>query len=120
LPGVDAPDFRETRAIGETVLDTCYSDLVADDDGMSRTLLSDPRTGQSLEILQENGHMHVFTGDTLGRDQRRSIALEPVEVITNSFNRAELVEQITLAPDSHRRFRCGVRYSTMRAEVPSS
>jgi aldose 1-epimerase len=116
LPEIDAPDFRLARPIGEAVLDTCYSDLVADDDGISRTLLSNPRTGQSLEIWQESGHMHVFTGDTLGRDQRRSIALEPVEVITNSFNRAELVEHVTLAPDSHRFFRCGVRYRTVLAE----
>jgi aldose 1-epimerase len=120
LPGIDAPDFRKARPIGEAVLDTCYSDLVAGDDGISRTLLSNPGTGQSLEILQEAGQMHVFTGDTLGRDQRRSIALEPVEVITNSFNRAELVEHITLAPDSHRSFRCGVRYRTEPAEPGSS
>jgi aldose 1-epimerase len=116
LPAIDAPDFREARSIGEAVLDTCYSDLVPDDDSISRTLLSNPRTGQSLEISQDNGHMHVFTGDTLGRDRRRSIALEPVEVITNSFNRADLVERITLAPDSHRSFRCGVRYRATLVE----
>jgi aldose 1-epimerase len=116
LPGIDAPDYREARPLGEAILDTCYSGLVADDDGISRTLLSNPTTGQSLEIWQESGHMHVFTGDTLGRDQRRSIALEPVEVITNSFNRADVVEHITLAPDSHRSFRCGVRYRTALAE----
>lgn len=116
LPEMDVPDFQVARPIGEAVLDTCYSDLVADDDGISRTLLTNPRTGQSLEIWQESGHMHVFTGDTLGRDHRRSIALEPVEVITNSFNRAELVEHITLAPDSHRFFRCGVRYRTALTE----
>jgi aldose 1-epimerase len=115
-PPIDAPDFREARPIGEAVLDTCYSHLVPDADGISRTLLSNPRTGQTLEIWQENGHLHVFTGDTLGRDRRRSIALEPVEAITNSFNRAELVEHITLAPDSHRFFRFGVRYRTMPAE----
>jgi aldose 1-epimerase len=116
LPAIDAPDFREARPVGEAVLDTSYSDLVNDDDGISRTLLSNPRTGQTLEIWQESGHLHVFTGDTLGRDRRRSIALEPVEVITNSFNRPELVEHITLAPDSHRVFRCGVRYRTALAE----
>jgi aldose 1-epimerase len=116
LPGIDAPDFREARPVGEAILDTCYSGLVADDDGISRTLLSNPTTGQLLEIYQESGHLHVFTGDTLGRDQRRSIALEPVEVITNSFNRAELVEQIALAPGSHRLFRCGARYRAALAE----
>jgi aldose 1-epimerase len=116
LPAINAPDFREARPIGEAVLDTCYSDLVPDDAGISRTLLSNPRTGQRLEIWQESGHLHVFTGDTLGRDRRRSIALEPVEVITNSFNRPELVEHITLAADSHRFFRCGVRYRTALAE----
>jgi aldose 1-epimerase len=115
VPGIDAPDFREARSIGEAVLDTCYSGLVPGDDGISRTSLSNPRTGQSLEIFQESGHLHVFTGDTLGRDQRRSIALEPVEVITNSFNRPELVERITLAPGSHRSFRCGVRHWANRS-----
>jgi aldose 1-epimerase len=112
LPGTDAPDFRDGRAIGEAVLDTCYSDLVAGDDGKSRTLLNNPGTGQTLEILQESGHMHVFTGDTLRRDRRRSIALEPVEVPTNSFNNPDLTDQLTLAPDSHRLFRCGARYGT--------
>jgi aldose 1-epimerase len=117
LPGIDVPDFRQARPIAEAVLDACYSGLVAGDDGISRTLLSNRRTGQSLEIFQESGHMHVFTGDTLARDQRRSIALEPVEVLTNSFNRAELVEQITLAPDSYRFFRCGVRHRAAPTEA---
>ena len=112
LPGTDAPDFREARVIGEAVLDTCYSDLATGDDGMSHTLLKNPGTGQTLEVLQEGGSMHVFTGDTLRRDRRRSIALEPVEAPTNSFNNPELAHQLTLAPDSHRLFRCGARYWT--------
>jgi aldose 1-epimerase len=54
--------------------------------------------------------MHVFTGDTLARDRRRSIALEPVEVVTNAFNRAECVAALRLDPGDTRTFRFGVRF----------
>lgn len=58
--------------------------------------------------------MHVFTGDTLARDRRRSIALEPVETPTNAFNQAELADAITLQPGETRSFRFGVRFKAAR------
>jgi hypothetical protein len=68
-------------------------------------------------VWQETGFMHVFTGDTLPRDQRASIAIEPVEVMTNAFNRAEFAAAIPLPPGQTRRFRCGV---ALAAGAPST
>lgn len=58
--------------------------------------------------------MHVFTGDTLARDRRHSIALEPVETPTNAFNHQELADAITLQPGETRGFRFGVRFKAAR------
>jgi aldose 1-epimerase len=52
--------------------------------------------------------MHVFTGDTLQRDARRSVALEPMECMANAFNRPEWSDEIRLEPGAERVYRCGV------------
>ena len=70
--------------------------------------------GSSLTIWQERGHMHVFTGDTLARDRRRSIALEPVETPTNAFNQPRLAAALTLQPGETRNFRFGFRFEAAR------
>jgi aldose 1-epimerase len=116
LPGVRAHvaisarpdlDFRIPRALGATHLDVCFADLEPDPDGRPRTHLTDPVTGTTLTVWQERGFMHVFTGDGLARDGRGSVALEPVEVMTDAFNRPEATG-ITLSPGESRMFRCGV------------
>lgn len=53
--------------------------------------------------------MRVFTGDTLPRDQRTSVAIEPVEAMTNAFNRPEFASAIEITPGETRRFRCGAK-----------
>jgi aldose 1-epimerase len=52
--------------------------------------------------------MHAVTADTISRDARRAIALEPMECMADAFNRAEWQDAIRLAPGAERRFRCGV------------
>jgi len=52
--------------------------------------------------------MHVYTADTLGTRRRESIALEPVEFMTNAFNRPECQVDLNLKPGASRRFRFGV------------
>jgi aldose 1-epimerase len=101
-------DFRLPRPIGGHRLDVAFAGLVPDDDGWSTTLLRNPATGAQLRIRQPNGLLHVFTGDTLARDRRASIALEPVEVMTDAFNRPDCRSRITLAPGQARTFRCAV------------
>jgi aldose 1-epimerase len=100
-------DFRDGGPIGSRVIDACYADLHFGPDGRALTALRDPTSGRELRIWQENGFLHIFTGDTLPRDRRRSIAIEPVEAMTNAFNRDECLSPIALAPGRTRRFRCG-------------
>jgi len=102
-------DFRGANPVGQRVIDACYADLQFGPDGRAETVLRDPKTGRELRIWQESGFMHVFTGDTLPRGRRKSIAIEPVEAMTNSFNRDEFKTAITIDPGQSRRFRCGVR-----------
>lgn len=101
-------DFRQWRDIGDAVLDQGYTNLLPDDDGRIRTRLRDPRSGLGIALWQEHGVMHVFTADTVSRDARRAVALEPMECMANAFNRADTEATITLAPGAERRFRCGV------------
>ena len=103
-----ALDFRRPRLIGGSVLDQGYTDLTAAADGRIRTRLRDPKTGFGITLWQERGVMHVFTGDTLKSDRRRSIALEPMECMADAFNRAEWADAIRLDPGAERTYRCGI------------
>jgi aldose 1-epimerase len=106
----DAPalDFREPRRIGDSILDQGYTNLAADADERIRTHLRDPASGMALAVWQESGVMHAFTADTLARDARRAIALEPMECMADAFNRTECAAAIRLEPGSERLFRCGI------------
>ncbi|MEU4610975.1 aldose 1-epimerase [Streptomyces umbrinus] len=103
-------DFRTPRKVGDAVIDACFADLAPGPDGRTETVLSDPTTGDELRIWQHGGYLHVFTGDTLARDRRASIALEPVETTTDAFNRPELATALSLEPGRQREFRFGVTY----------
>jgi aldose 1-epimerase len=104
----DEVPFRTPRLLGDAVLDVAYTDLARDADGVARTVLRDPATGDALTVRQSDGLMHVFTGDTLARDRRTSIALEPVELMTDAFNRPDCADAVVLAPGAQREFRFGV------------
>ena len=117
----DAPalDFRRARLIGGTVLDQGYTDLRAGKDGRIRTRLTDAKTRFGLTVWQEHGVMHVFTGDTLKRDARCSVALEPMECMANAFNRPECADAIRLDPGAERVFCCGVAPASELASFES-
>ena len=110
----DAPalDFRTPRRIGQSILDQGYTHLEADADDRIRTHLRDPSSGWAVAVWQERGVMHAFTGDTLAREARRAVALEPMEAMADAFNRPECAAAIRLEPGAERRFRCGVEVST--------
>ena len=108
----DRPSYEKPRPVADAVLDVAFADLVADDDGLVRTRLRDPDSGRSLTVWQPGGLMHVFTGDTLNREPRSSIALEPVELMTNAFARPDCADALALSPGAERRFRCGVLAAT--------
>ncbi|HEY0199549.1 MAG TPA: aldose epimerase [Rhodanobacter sp.] len=110
VPLDDAPafDFREPRLIGDSILDQEYTDLEADADGRIRTYLRNPGNGLGIAVWQEHGVMHAFTADTVSRDVRRAIALEPMECMANAFDRPDCADAIRLLPGAERRFICGV------------
>ena len=70
--------------------------LAADADGLIRNRLRDPVRGCGLTVWQQGGLVHLFTGDTLERGARRSVAIEPVETMTDTLNRADCEAAIGL------------------------
>jgi aldose 1-epimerase len=105
-------DFRRPRAIGALQLNHTYAGLQADADGRARTWLRDPASGLGISVWQEHGVLLAFTGDTLERDARRSLALEPMQSLPDAFNRSDCAEAIRLEPGAARMFRCGVEIDT--------
>lgn len=108
LDEAPALDFRTPRLIGDSIIDQGYTDLDVEPDGRIRTRLRDPASGLGIAVWQERGVMHAFTGDTISRDPRWSMALEPMECMADAFNRPECAEAIRLEPGQERHFRCGV------------
>lgn len=103
-----ALDFRRAKIIGSTEINHAYVNLVHDEDGRARTRLRDPASGMGIHLWQEHGVMLAFTADTVTRDVRRSIALEPMESMADAFNRPDCASVIRLEPGEERQFRCGV------------
>jgi len=83
-------DFRAGRAIGGTRLDTCFTDLAADDDGRIRITLAAPGGAPRLTLALDAayGFVQVYTGDNLPDPEarRRGIAIEPMTCPANAFN----------------------------------
>ncbi|MGV8968164.1 MAG: aldose 1-epimerase [Cellulomonas sp.] len=93
--------------IGAAVVDGAFVG-VPDETGAIRSVVHDPVTGVELAVWQDRGLVHVFTGDTVARDRRASVAIEPVEVMTDAFNRPDCAAAIRLEPGERRSFRFGV------------
>lgn len=102
-------DFRHPRRIGQSVLDNGFADRVADPDGRFRTHLRDPDSGLALSMWQDAGVTQVYTADTLhGAAVRRSVAIEPMQAMTDAFHRPDCADAITLAAGADRHFHCGL------------
>lgn len=104
----ERPTYETPSPLADDVIDACYANLIPDADGVIRTSVKDPLTGCTLTVWQTEGLMHLFTGDTVAREPRTSIALEPVEVMTDAFNRPDTAQAVALAPGATRRFVFGV------------
>ena len=90
----DTPfDFLSPRQIGDTVLDTAYTDLIPDDDGLVRISLAAPNRGRSLRVQLDPAarFVQVYSADTLPNPatHRRSLAIEPMTCPANAFNSKE-------------------------------
>lgn len=119
LPGARAfvaHDGAQWAPFGDAVVDAAFSHL-RDNGKTASTTLSDPVTGMRLTLEQDRGLVHVFTGDTLARDPRASVAVEPVEAMTDSFNRSDCADSVRLEPGQARTFGFCVRVTQESPEA---
>ncbi len=80
-------DFRAPRRIGDAVLDTCFTDLLRDEDGLARVRVTGPG-GAAATLWMDAAwpYVQVFTGDTLEPERRRrGLAVEPMTCPPNAF-----------------------------------
>ncbi|MFY0408955.1 aldose 1-epimerase family protein [Solicola sp. PLA-1-18] len=80
-------DFTSPRPVGDTVLDTPFTDLRRDDDGRWRVRVGRP-DGSAVTVWGDEtyGHLQVFTADAWsGGAPRSAIAVEPMTCPPNAF-----------------------------------
>lgn len=109
-------DFRPhldeaQRVIGSREVNYCYSELEKDRSGLIVTSIKDPDSGLKIRLLQPEGVVYAYSADGARYRPRKSIALEPVQYITNAYNRDELKDKISLEPGKSVKFSFGVEYS---------
>ena len=79
-------DFRRARPIGISRLDTAFTTLQPDDDGLVRVeLRRSDQDAFTLWVDASYRYLMVFTGDPLPDVNRRSIAIEPMTCPPNAF-----------------------------------
>jgi len=98
VEGTEA-DFREPALIGSRRLDTAFTDLARDPQGMAKVEVRDPAGGQSVQVRLGAGwtHVMVFTGDTVGARARQGLAVEPMTGPANLLRSGR--DLVVLEPD---------------------
>lgn len=82
-------DFRELRPIGTVKLDTGYTNLERDDDGVARVEMQTPDGKHSVALWLDETYPYLmlFSGDSLpeaGR-RRRGLGIEPMTCAPDAF-----------------------------------
>lgn len=109
-------DFRpevKNKVIGKREVNACFSGLKFDSDCLIRSSITDKENAIKISVYQNKGVMYAFTADTVKYRPRKSIAIEPVEFITNAFNRKELQDVIKINAGEARNFNFGVEWSNL-------
>jgi aldose 1-epimerase len=84
-----ALDFVEPRPVGDTMMDTGFTDLLRDPDGFATVELAAPGGSPRVSLLMDRAYqvVQLFTGDGLpGEERRRALAVEPYTCAPNAFN----------------------------------
>ena len=103
-------DFRKPRQLGDTRLDTAYTDLTRDADGRARVRLSstDGTRGVELWVGEEIGWLQLYSADGLpGGYRRAGVAVEPMSCPPNAFATGEDV--LRLEPGQRVVHRWGIK-----------
>jgi aldose 1-epimerase len=79
-------DFRSPRLIGTTVFDHPFGGLLHHD-GVAAAVLRDPDSGREARLSVDSScrWLQVFSGESLARGARESIAIEPMTCPPNAF-----------------------------------
>jgi aldose 1-epimerase len=102
-------DFTTARAIGADRLDTGFTDLRRDGDGLARARIATPDGSRRSTLWVDAAYTHlmVFTGDTLAPPARRlGVAIEPMSCPPNALATGEGL--VWLAPGEAHRARWGI------------
>lgn len=96
----DTPfDFRTSRTIGATALDTCFTALDRSTDGVAVTELGGPdgSTRVALWVDEAFPYLMVYTGHTLDPTERRrqGLAVEPMTCPPNAFRSGRDLARLT-------------------------
>lgn len=107
--GGDGRDVSVPRRLGATVLDTAFTDLRRDDEGVARIRLTgDDGHGVEVTLGRTARRVQVFTADTLpGQERRASLAIEPMTCPPDAFNSGR--DLATLEPGRSLELVWGVR-----------
>ncbi len=93
-------DFRQSRVIGETQINTCFLHPRRDADGLLRLRLSGPQTARSVTVWLDQAFNYVvlYSGDPLpDTHRRRALAIEPMTCGADAFNHPDW-GLVSLAP----------------------
>jgi aldose 1-epimerase len=102
-------DYSEARELGAATLDTGYTDLRRDDDGLARVTLESPDSGRRATLWLDGayGYLMLFTGDTLAPGaRRRGLAVEPMTCAPNAFQSGDGL--VVLQPGASHTARWGI------------
>jgi len=80
-------DFRVARPLRGHTLDTPFTDLARDDEGVAQVRLHNPRQDRTVVLWMDAAHrwVQVYTGDDLAEDPRRALAVEPMTAPPNAL-----------------------------------
>jgi aldose 1-epimerase len=101
-------DFRTPRKIGGTELDTAFTGLRREADGLAWVRVSGG--GQTTEVWMDGTQswLQVFTSDSLEQERRRvALAVEPMTCPPDAFNSGE--DLIVLQPKESVTIRWGIK-----------
>jgi aldose 1-epimerase len=88
-------DFRGGRVLRDVTLDTAYTGIVRDADGLARISLGSGSAGATMWFGEGLEWVQLFTGDPLAEPYRRSaLAVEPMSCPPNAFATGEGVVRL--------------------------
>jgi aldose 1-epimerase len=95
-------DFRDVRSLRGATLDTAFTDIVRDADGLARVTLGEGFEGVTMWFGEGLEWVQLFSGDPLEPPYRRSaLAVEPMSCPPNAFaDKGEKHGVIVLAPQA--------------------